>query len=116
MHKILIENARFYAYHGFYEEENKVGGIFEVNLEIETDFTHAMNTDELEGTLDYGKAYLIIKEEMAITSRLLEHVAKRILNRLKSESGYVIKAKLKISKKNPPISGEIEAVSILIEE
>lgn len=116
MHKVLLEHMVFHARHGVFEEESIIGGKFEVNLELTTDFTKSMNTDELDGTIDYSKVYEIVSEEIKIPSALLEHVAKRIINRIKTNFQTVETILLKISKLNPPISGEIGKVSIIIEE
>ncbi|HEY3389308.1 MAG TPA: dihydroneopterin aldolase [Prolixibacteraceae bacterium] len=52
---------------------------------------------------------------MQIKSHLLENVAGRILNRLYSEFRSIEKAKVKISKLNPPMGGQIEKVSVTLE-
>ncbi len=115
MHKIFLENVIFYAYHGVHDGEAIIGGKFEVNLEVETDFSKAATTDDLEGTVNYVALYNSIKEEMEIPSKLLEHLGNRIIKRIQKEFPKVKKTILKISKLNPPISAEIEKVSILIE-
>ena len=51
---------------------------------------------------------------MAIKSRLLENVAKRILDALFAEFSNLENAKVKVSKMNPPMGGEIEKVSVTI--
>ena len=116
MHKVLLENLIFYANHGVFEEETIIGGKFEVNLEVQTDFSKSMNTDNLEGTIDYSVLYSIIEEEMKTPSQLLEHLGKRIIDKVRSSQRGVENIKIKISKLNPPIRGEIGKVSIEIEE
>lgn len=116
MHKVLIENASFYAFHGVHEEERKIGGKFSVDLELETNFEKALEEDEVSHTINYVEAYRIIKEEFATSSKLIEHVAGRIVKRLRSNHETIIKLRLKISKLNPPLNGEVERVSIEIEE
>ena len=116
MHKIQLNSMIFHANHGYFEEENKIGGQFEVNIELETDFSSSMNSDQLEGTIDYSKVYSIVKEEMNITSKLLEHLGKRIIDKLYHSFDEIQFIRLKISKLNPPMSGEIKDVSIIIEE
>ena len=82
MNKVLLENLIFHAYHGVFEEEQVIGGKFEVNLELETDFSKSMSTDELNGTIDYSKVYEIIAQEMKVSSKLIEHLGKRIVDSL----------------------------------
>lgn len=116
MHKVLIENAIFHAYHGVFEEETIVGGKFEVNIELHTDFSKSAKTDELDGTIDYSAVYRMVEKEMMIPSKLIEHVGQRIVNILYENFSSIQFIRLKISKLNPPIKATIEKVSIVIEE
>lgn len=118
MHMALIEieGMEFYAFHGHFDVEKLAGNRFLVNLTIEVDGSKASRTDKLEDTLDYQKAYLAVKEEMAIPSDLLEHVAGRIIRRVKKEFPQAMKVKVKVSKMTPPMGGQIERVSLTLEE
>lgn len=109
---IEIEGMEFYAFHGHFDVEKVAGNRFLVDLKIEADCSKAGQTDQLEDTLDYQKAYLAVKEEMAISSNLLENVGQRIVNRIKSEFPVVNLVAVKISKMTPPMGGQIEKVSI----
>jgi dihydroneopterin aldolase len=112
---IEIEGMEFYAYHGHFPAEQVVGNRFIVDLTLFTDCTKVVQSDDLSDAINYQEVYLVVKEEMQITSHLLEHVAGRILNRLYVEFGSLEKAKVKISKLNPPLGGEIEKVSVTLE-
>lgn len=117
MNKIVIEGMTFFARHGFYAEENIIGGKFEVDLEFETVFSaKARENDDLSGTVNYERVYSIVKEEMAITSKLLEHVADRIISRLYRELSELTYIRLKVSKLNPPMGGEIGRVAVILEK
>ncbi|MFO7789415.1 MAG: dihydroneopterin aldolase [Bacteroidota bacterium] len=122
---IEIEGMEFYAYHGHYKEERYVGNRFLLDICISTDTTKAENSDNIEDTLNYQKVYAIIKDAMENKkSHLIENIGRRIINRLyenfdnpKSGSGQAIdNIKLKISKINPPMGGQIRSVSVTIEE
>ena len=63
--KIFLKNIRFHAYHGVLEQENTVGNDYLVNLSLEYDFTRAIQTDELSGTINYAEVYELLKREMA---------------------------------------------------
>lgn len=115
MSLIEIEGMEFYAFHGHFDVEKIAGNRFVVNLKIETDCSKAGQSDKLEDTLDYQKAYLAVKEEMAIPSNLLEHVCQRIITRIKSEFPEAKKVVVKVSKMNPPMGGQIEKVSLTME-
>lgn len=112
---IEIEGMEFYAFHGHFEVEKIAGNRFLVNLKIEADLSKAGQTDRLEDTLDYQKAYLAVKEEMSVPSDLLEHVCQRIVTRIKDEFPEVQKVSVKVSKMNPPMGGQIEKVSVTME-
>ena len=112
---IEIEGMEFYAYHGHFAGEQIVGNRFIVDLTLFTDCEKAAKSDDLIDALNYQSVYLIVKKEMQIKSHLLEHVAGRILNRLYDEYESIEKARVKISKLNPPMGGQIEKVSVTIE-
>lgn len=114
---VLVEDLEVFAYHGHFKEEQLVGRNFIVNLMVDTDFTKAVETDELSGTVDYSRLCRIIHEQMAIPSKLLEHVGGRIFKAIKTEFGNsIVFAELKIAKINTPLPGKIGAVSIVMRE
>lgn len=112
---IEIEGMHFYAYHGHFEAEQIVGNDFIVNLKMRTDCSKAADSDNLDDALNYQAVYTLIKKEMSIKSRLLENVAKRILDALFAEFPDLQNASVKVSKMNPPMGGEIEKVSVTLE-
>jgi 7,8-dihydroneopterin aldolase/epimerase/oxygenase len=111
---IQIENMEFYAYHGCYKQEQVVGNRFLVDLEISANLDKATLSDNIEDTLNYQNAYDIVKEQMSINSRLLEHVAGRILDELLSRFTDIEKATVRVSKMNPPMGGQIDRVSVTL--
>ena len=114
-HNITVEGIKVYAFHGCLEEEEKIGGNYIVDVFIETDFTEAAQHDELNQTVDYVWVNQVVKEEMAIRSKLIESVGQRIINSLKSKN-HIAKYKVVIRKLNPPINGDVDSVSISIGE
>jgi 7,8-dihydroneopterin aldolase/epimerase/oxygenase len=116
MGTIKLKNIRTFSYHGCLEEEAKIGSDYRVNLEIKTDLRKSSQTDELNDTVDYVHLNKIVVEEMAIRSKLLEHVAERIIKRIFAEIASVSRIKVAVSKLNPPIGGDVEAVTIEMEE
>jgi len=109
---IKLQNIRIHSNHGCLIEESKIGSDYRVDLTVTANLNHSAKTDELEDTVDYVHLNIIIKEEMAIRSKLLEHVAERILNRIFSDIILVTEATVAVSKINPPISGDVEMVTI----
>jgi dihydroneopterin aldolase len=112
MHKILLDNVRVYTNHGCLNEEELIGSEYRVNLEVTTDLTKSSQTDDLNDTVDYVFLNKVIKEEMAVRSKLLEQVAQRILNRVFQEESMVQVATISVSKINPPLGGDVEKVTI----
>lgn len=112
---IEVEGMKFYAYHGHFEAEKVVGNNFEVYVRIETECSKAAGSDNLDDALNYQAVYETIKDEMKIPSALLENVAQRILDALHDKFPAIEHARLKISKMNPPMGGEIEKVSVTLE-
>ncbi|MFC4268149.1 dihydroneopterin aldolase [Polaribacter marinivivus] len=111
---IQVNNIKLYAYHGCLEEEAKIGSWYRVAVEVKADLKKSAKTDNLKDTVDYVHLNLIVKEEMAIRSKLLEEVAQRILNRFFKEIPMIKKAKIEVAKINPPIGGNVEEVVIIL--
>ena len=116
MSKIILEKMQFYAYHGCFAEEQLVGTNYEVTLAIEVDTTKASKTDALENALNYQEIFTVVKTEMGINSKLIEHVGQRIVDRLLNTFPQIQEIELSLSKLNPPLGGQIERVSIEIKE
>jgi dihydroneopterin aldolase len=111
MGKISLEGLKFFSHHGYYEEEREKGNDFEVNITVETDFESAAKADDLNQTVDYEKLYAIAAEEMAIPSKLLEHVVQAICDRILKEQ-KVESVEVILSKFNPPIAGECKKATV----
>jgi len=116
MGTIKLKNIRTFSFHGCLEEEGKIGSDYTVDLEIKTDLRKSSISDELRDTVDYVLLNKIVVEEMAIRSKLLEHVAHRIIARIFKEIPAVSRIILAVSKINPPIGGDVESVTIEMEE
>jgi len=112
---IEIEGMEFYAFHGHYKEEQIVGSRFLVDLTIEADTETPAESDNLKDAVNYQQAYGIIKAQMEQKSHLLENIASRILDALYSEMSGIKKARVKVSKMNPPVGGKVNSVSVIIE-
>ncbi|MFC6860689.1 dihydroneopterin aldolase [Zunongwangia atlantica] len=114
MGSIKLKNIRVFAYHGCLVEEGKIGSDYRVDLKVKGDLSNSATSDELVDTIDYVHLNKIVKEEMAIRSKLLESVAQRINNRVLQEILMVQKVKVSVSKINPPIGGNVEMVSVTL--
>ncbi len=104
--KIALEGVRFFAFHGFYPEEQILGNEFLVDLTTEMDVLNDGN-DELADTLNYERLFEIVSEEMQQTRKLLETVALSTINRIKEEFPFANSIKISIRKLRLPLKGEI---------
>lgn len=112
---IFLDNLHFFAYHGVGEQETLVGNEFFINLKLKVDIRQAMQTDEVEHTVSYADIYEAVKAEMEIPSKLLEHVAGRIVNRLLAHFPPIEEIELKLGKRNPPMGADIESAGVEIQ-
>lgn len=112
MSTIRLKNIKIYAFHGCLVEEEKIGSDYLVNLSVKADLSIAASSDALRDTVDYVHLQKIVREEMAIRSKLLEHVGQRINNRVFNELAIVDYVKVTVSKLNPPIGGDVAEVQV----
>ena len=113
MDEIVLENIKIYAFHGCMKEETRIGSDYIINLNVKADLQNAAISDRLEDTVNYVDLLKIVNEEMAISSKLLEHVAERIVSRILRTMKMVNNVQVKVAKQNPPINGNISAVTII---
>ncbi len=111
---IELVNMEFYAYHGCFREEQIIGNKFVVSMSVEADVSKATISDDLADTLNYQELYNIIKAEMEKTSKLLEHVAGRIIEKCHLKFPSIFAIRVEISKINPPIGGKVEASRLIL--
>lgn len=104
----------FYAHHGHFREEQVIGGQFSVDLVIETDISKAAESDELSDAVDYSLVYEVVKNEMIRPAKLLEHLAKRIIDAVYSVSSNITKVTVTVSKLNPPVGGKMDKFSVIL--
>ena len=112
MSNIRLKNIKIYAFHGCLVEEEKIGSDYLVNLSVKADLSKAATSDALRDTVDYVHLQKIVKEEMAIRSKLLEHVGQRVIDRVFNEISLVDYVKVTVSKLNPPIGGDVAEVQV----
>lgn len=110
--EIALRDVRVYAHHGCLPEERIIGSEYRVALTVSADLSAACLSDDLRDTVDYVHLNRIIVEEMAVPSNLLEHVARRIADRILNEIISVETVLLTVSKINPPIGGDVRDVSV----
>ncbi|MFV9511706.1 dihydroneopterin aldolase [Tepidibacillus sp. LV47] len=114
MDKIIFQGMQFYAYHGVFEEENRLGQKFEVDLELFLDLRKAGLSDCLEDTVNYAKVYQVTKNYiMGTPKKLLESLAENIASEILSSfpvHGVIVR----VRKLQPPIPGHLQSVAVEI--
>ncbi len=71
-----------------------------------------METDQIEDTLSYADLSELIKNEMAVPSQLLEHVAGRIARRIEECYPAVVGIELELTKENPPMGVNCQGAGV----
>ncbi len=102
---ITLEGLDFFAYHGFLDEEQRIGNHYRVDISVETDFQLASETDTLAHTIDYSKLYALIASIMQQPARLLEHVAHKIITQTVETFPTAKAVEVCVAKQNPPLGG-----------
>ncbi len=114
MDKIIFEKMQFYAYHGVFEEENRLGQKFEVDLEMSLNLRKAGESDNLEDTINYAKVYdvvngIVMGTNMKLLEAIAENIAKELLRQFTLD-GILIR----VRKLNPPIHGYLKSIAVEI--
>jgi dihydroneopterin aldolase len=114
MTTIKLSGAEFFAYHGFYPQEQKLGSKFIVDAEVTYTPVSGLMNDELSGTVNYEQLYHIIDEQMKQTKKLIETVAGTIATEVKSRFEFIAEVKVTVKKINPPLKGKVAYSSVTI--
>ena len=109
---IYLDEVRFYAFHGVMPQETQVGGEFLVSLRVGYPIQGAMETDDVADTLTYAELFQLVKQQMDIPSKLLEHVAGRIVKAIHQQFPQVSSIHLRITKKNPPMGADSKGAGV----
>lgn len=113
--KIILKGMRFFAYHGVMPQESVVGHEYVVDMELDADCSRAMQTDNLNDTISYADVYDIVKTEMALPSKLLEHLTARVANAVFEKCASVKKVKIRLVKLNPPMGADCIGAGVEVE-
>jgi len=110
---ITLESMKFHAYQGVMEQERIIGGTYLVDVSYIID-TKAVKTDDIADTINYAEVFDIVKQEISKPSKLIEHLAGRILKSVENNFTEMLSITVKVSKLYPPINGEAERATVLI--
>lgn len=112
MDKLVLQNMKFYAYHGVYAEETNIGQWYWIDIEISADFSKAADQDILNAAIDYERVYNTCSAVMDTPSKLIENVAIRLLRALFTTFEQAQHIRIKLSKPEPPLQGFIDSAAI----
>ena len=110
---VKLEGLEFFAYHGYYDEEQAMGNKYNVDISISLDLERPANSDKLSDTINYEELYRLVKSEMEKPTRLLEHIAFRISNTLLEVFSVIDEVEVSLSKFNPPLGGICRSATIV---
>jgi dihydroneopterin aldolase len=111
---IEILNARFHAYHGYYEEEKNAGNEFEVDARVIIDPSGILTG--INETVNYVTLFEIIEKEMQEPRELLETLVMEMAGKVHNAFPAIQKVTISITKLNPPIYGFSGKVRVLYEK
>ena len=103
---------RFHAFHGVMPQERQVGGDFILDIRVGYPLERAMTSDEVQDTLNYASLYELVAQEMGQPSKLLEHVAGRIVRAIEKNFLLVSSIDLTLTKQNPPMGADCQGAGV----
>lgn len=112
--RIFINDIILHAQHGVLPQEQLTGNDYKISVSLDYDISKAINTDNVADTINYAEVYEVIKEEMITPSKLIEHVAGRIAQRLLTQYPSVAAITLSITKLNPPMGAQCQGAGVEI--
>ncbi len=111
---IALENMQFYAFHGYYEAERKMGNDFQ--LSVSCDIGKLVGeTEDIDNTVNYEVLYEICKQVMNEPQQLLETVASLILDKIKQRYPKVVSANVILQKAQPQLGGRVQWSTITMQ-
>ncbi|MBL8581123.1 MAG: dihydroneopterin aldolase [Rhizobiaceae bacterium] len=115
MYVIRMKNCAFFARHGVHDEEEMLGQRFYVDAVLSVDPGTALEEDSIEGTVDYGVAFVLI--EKIITGRrrfLIEALALDVAHALVARYPQIKRAEITVRKPNAPVPGVLDHVEVTV--
>ena len=116
MGRIAIEGMKFYAHHGYYHDERRLGNHFLADVYVDTDFQLAAESDMLTATVNYEDIWELTRQVIEGRSYLIEHVALALYRAIRHRFPQVNYCKVRITKLNPPIQGEVDRTYVELDD
>lgn len=112
---IFVNDIQLHAYHGVMPQEQLTGNNYLVSVSAQYPIDKAITTDDVQHTLNYAMVYDIVKEEMGISSKLVEHVAGRIAQHLMKQFADISAVQVRVTKLNPPMGAQCAGAGVEVE-
>jgi len=112
---IRMRNCAFFARHGVFEEEERLGQRFYVDAELEVESGEGLEMDSMGATVDYGAAFAEI--ERIITGKrrfLIEALALDVACALCKKFPHIVLATITVRKPNAPVPGVLDHVEVTV--
>lgn len=110
--RVFVKNIRLHAFHGVMPQERITGNDYLVSVSADCPLAVAAESDSVDDTLNYAHIYNIVKEEMALQSNLVEHVAGRIGRRVLAEFPLADNVRVEVVKLNPPMGAACDGAGV----
>ena len=110
--RVFVKNIRLHAFHGVMQQERITGHDYLVSVSADCPLAAAAESDSVDDTLNYAHIYNIVKEEMALQSNLVEHVAGRIGRRVLAEFPLADNVRVEVVKLNPPMGAACDGAGV----
>jgi len=110
--KVFVDQIHVRAFHGVMPQERTVGGDFSVSVEVTAPIINAVKSDCVDDTVNYAVITDIVRQEMAVPSALLEHVAGRIAEKLFQTFPGIEKVWVEVRKENPPMGADCKGAGV----
>lgn len=112
---IEIKGIKSFGYHGVFESENIAGQDFFVDVLLELDLARASVSDDVTDTVNYSEITdLVVEEITGERVALIEKLAGRILDRIKSSYPQVVNVSVTVHKPQAPVNAQVEDISVTI--
>lgn len=112
MGKVFVKNIRLHAFHGVLQQERVIGNDYLVSVSVTCSLGNAVKSDSVEDTINYAAVYELVKEEMAVPSNLVEHVAGRIAQRVLERFSLADDVTVEVVKINPPMGAACDGAGV----
>lgn len=111
VYTISLNGLRFFAEHGLYPEEQKVGHEFELDICITAPEPEG-GVQHLDQTINYAEVFVIIQNIFNGRRPLLEQLASEIVGAIHKKFPHSNKVSVSIRKLSPPITNFSGSVAV----